>query len=371
MSHPGVLPRRRGMKHVIVLGSGYAGLLAATWLRRSEHRITLVSPGGVFVHRVRLHEVAAGTRPHADRALRDLVDRRIEVVDGTAHRVDPGRVELDDGTELHGDAVLLATGSGGAIPRSGTVRIDTAESARVARQEIEALRPGSRLAVVGGGHTGLEAVTAVAYARPDLDIALHAAEDVTSGLDPRAGRAVRARLDSLGVSVRNGRVDLADRASIPAALVIDTTGLVSQPLARDSGLAVSEDGRVVVDATTAVPGVPGLWGAGDCAAFETRPGLRRSCALSVPMAGHAAAQILRSLAGRDPVPFRFGFAAQCLSLGPGEGLVQFVHADDSPRRVYWSGRSGAAGNEIVNRLVGVVPFRFSHQYRAPRTLEFA
>ncbi|WFG47220.1 NAD(P)/FAD-dependent oxidoreductase [Pseudonocardia alni] len=359
------------MKHVIVLGSGYAGLLAATWLRRSGHRITLVSPGGVFVHRIRLHEVAAGTRRHADRALRDIVDRRIEVVDGSARRVEPGRVELGDGAELCGDAIVLATGSGGATPRPGTVRIDTAESARVARREIEALRPRSRVAVVGGGHTGLETVTEIGSARPDLDIALHAAEDVTSRLDPHAGEAVRARLASLGVRVLDGRVDLAGLASLRADLVIDTTGLVAQPLARDSGLPVTEDGRVVVDATTAVRDALGLWAAGDCAAFETRPGLRRSCALSVPMAAHTVAQVLRSLTGRDPLPFRFGFAAQCLSLGRGHGLVQFVHADDSPRGVYWSGRSGAVGNEIVNRLVGVVPFRFAHQYRAPRTLEFA
>jgi NADH dehydrogenase len=358
------------MKHVIVLGSGYAGLLAATWLRRSGHRITLVSPGGVFVHRIRLHEVATGTRQHADRPLRDIVGRRIEVIDGSARLAEPGRVELADGAELYGDAILLATGSGGALARPGTVRIDTAEYALLARRAIDALRPGSRVAVVGGGHTGLEAVTEIGYARPDLDVALHAAEDVTSGLDRRAGEAVRARLDSLGVRVLDGWVDLADRASLPADLVIDTTGLVSQPLARDSGLPVTEDGRVIVDATAAVRGAPGLWAAGDCAAFETRPALRRSCALSVPMAAHSAAQISRSLAGRDLVPFRFGFAAQCLSLGRKEGLVQFVHADDSPRRAYWSGRAGAVGNEIVNRLVGVVPFRFARQYRALRTLEF-
>ena len=58
---------------VVVLGAGYAGVIAANRLwgsltagERARVAITLVSPTDRFVHRIRLHEHAAGV---ADAAL--------------------------------------------------------------------------------------------------------------------------------------------------------------------------------------------------------------------------------------------------------------------------------------------------------------
>lgn len=66
MSHSRWFARRMVMEDVIVVGAGYAGVLAAN--RLAPHaRVLVVDLHGRFVNRIRLHEVAAGTR-HPDRA---------------------------------------------------------------------------------------------------------------------------------------------------------------------------------------------------------------------------------------------------------------------------------------------------------------
>ena len=47
---------------VLVVGAGYAGLLAANRLAGRGAHVTLVNERDTFVDRIRLHEVIAGTR---------------------------------------------------------------------------------------------------------------------------------------------------------------------------------------------------------------------------------------------------------------------------------------------------------------------
>ena len=49
--------------HVVVVGAGYAGVMAANRLlaEHPEVAVTVVNPRPVFVERVRLHQVAAGS----------------------------------------------------------------------------------------------------------------------------------------------------------------------------------------------------------------------------------------------------------------------------------------------------------------------
>jgi NADH dehydrogenase len=48
--------------HIVVIGGGYAGTLAANHLRlRADVDITLVNPRPVFVERIRLHQLVAGS----------------------------------------------------------------------------------------------------------------------------------------------------------------------------------------------------------------------------------------------------------------------------------------------------------------------
>src|SRR5262245_28939478 len=98
---------------VVVLGGGYAGVMAANRLtRHPDVEITLVNPRAAFVERIRLHQLIAGN----DDAVADyatlLHDKVGLVVDGAA-RIDAAArtVELTSGATLAYDYLIYAVGS--------------------------------------------------------------------------------------------------------------------------------------------------------------------------------------------------------------------------------------------------------------------
>ncbi|OQR61390.1 oxidoreductase, partial [Streptomyces maremycinicus] len=51
-----------GNSEVVVIGGGYAGVMAANRLtQREDVTVTLVNPRRTFVHRVRLHQLVGGS----------------------------------------------------------------------------------------------------------------------------------------------------------------------------------------------------------------------------------------------------------------------------------------------------------------------
>ena len=90
---------------------------------------------------------------------------------------------------------------------------------------------------------------------------------------------------------------------------------------------------------------------GDTAAVPERDGkeLRMACAPAIPIGRHAADAIASRLRGRSAASFRFRYLLQCLSLGRRDGVIQFVHADDSPRNGVLTGRAAALLKETIVR----------------------
>ncbi len=102
--------------HVVVVGGGYAGTLAANHLRqRPDVEITVVNPRPVFVERIRLHQVVADTGA-ATVDYDSLLGDGIRLVVDSAERIAAGRrhVHLGSGIELDYDYLIYAVGSFGA-----------------------------------------------------------------------------------------------------------------------------------------------------------------------------------------------------------------------------------------------------------------
>jgi NADH:ubiquinone reductase (H+-translocating) len=102
---------------VVMIGGGYAGVMAANRLCNGAADVTLVNPRATFVERIRLHQLAIDN----DDAVEDYAtilngDVRL-VVDG-AERIDAAarRVELTSGAALDYDYLVYAVGSTGAVP---------------------------------------------------------------------------------------------------------------------------------------------------------------------------------------------------------------------------------------------------------------
>ncbi|MFJ7075452.1 NAD(P)/FAD-dependent oxidoreductase [Streptomyces sp. NPDC098781] len=366
------------MQHrIVVLGAGYSGAIAAGRLAKRLHRedvaITLVNAEPDFVERVRMHQLAAGQdlrpRPFAEMFAGTGVELRLARVTGVD--VDRRSVRLanangagePDAEELAYDTLVYALGSAWndhGVPGAAehAHQIAGRPGALRLRERLAALDAGQPVVVVGGGLTGLEAVTELAEARPDLDVALVARGGLGDWLSPKGARHLRKVFERLGITVHEHAavtavgphdVTTADGTTIPAAVTVWTTGFAVHPIARATALDVTGTGQIVVDATMRSVSHPQVYAIGD-AAMAMGPGdkpLRMSCASGTPMAWQAADSIAARLTGGKLPNAPLRYFNQCISLGRKEGLIQYVTADDRAVNAALTGRFAAAYKELV------------------------
>ncbi|AVH99289.1 oxidoreductase [Streptomyces cinereoruber] len=360
-------------KHrILVLGAGYAGASAAGRLAKRLHRddveITLVDAEEDFVERVRNHQLAVGQelehRPFD--AMFEGSGVRLKFAKVTAVEADRRSVRVESATgveELAYDTLLYALGSRwndhgvqGAVEyaheissRAGALRL---------RSRLESLAPGGRVLVVGGGLTGVEAVTEIAESRPDLDVALVARGGLGDWLSRKGAAHVRKVFDKLGITthehtavtaVEADRVVTADGKTIASDATVWTTGFATHPIAEAGGLRVAENGQIVVDGMMRSVSHPEIYVGGDAGYAMGSAGkpLRMSCATGTPMAWQAVDAIAAELTGlkQPKVPLRY--FNQCISLGRKDGLIQFVGADDTSKDRVLTGRTAAYYKELV------------------------
>lgn len=344
----------------VVLGGGYAGVMAANRLaasKRPELNVVLISPEERFVERIRLHEYTAGTRKDPTVAFESLLHPGVRRLTDAAVGIDAAArtVQLAGGSTADYDHLVYAVGSGQTKVPDGALAISTRAGAEQARGALAALAPGSRVAVVGGGLTAIETAAETAYRHPGLRVSLHAADVPAPRVSAGARRGLARSLRRAGVEQRTGTPVSPSgnpRAAADADLVLWCTGFSVPDLARVSGLPTDHAGRLLVEPNLQGRGQPRIYGAGDAAviAGPDYAYLRMSCASAMPMGADAAANILRGLDGLPPVRHNSGFGGQCVSLGRSDGMVQFVRADDTPVRFHLHGRLAAAQKEIICRM---------------------
>lgn len=346
-----------------MVGGGYAGVMAANRLSgMAGVRVTLVDPRDRFVERIRLHQLAAGSADDASVPFGAVLATAVGRVTAAVGLVEAERrsLRLEGGGELRWDRLVLATGSGPGPSPAGVHVVASLEGAWRLRAAIAALRADPsrrhpvRVAVVGGGLTGIE--TAAELATVDgLEVTLHAADTIASGLSDRGAASVRRTLGSLGARVAAGAAVGDAVAGTPgdldADLVVWATGFAASSLAARSGLPVDELGRVRVDPALRVLGQERIVAAGDGAVIDDvgYAYVRMSCAIGMPMGVHAGTTVGRAIAGESPTAFDAGYALRCISLGRRAGVAQWVTADDRPRRLVLTGRPGARLKEWVCR----------------------
>jgi len=334
----------------IIIGGGYSGITAANRLPRGT-RVALIDPKADFIHRVRLHEYAAGGAPRIRIPLRRMLKHGAEHHRSLAQHVEPGLVRLADGNELRARHILVTTGSHDAAPGS----IASYAAATMQRERLAEAAPGTDVVVRGAGLTGIEFAAELAYRRADLTVHLLGRAPVGEGLPERARDHLRTTLEHLGVHL--------DSEAPGDALTVDATGLRVSRLGRESSLAVSAHDQLLVAPT--LESVPGIWGAGDAVRVTDMPHLRASCATAIPMGAHAADNIARALRKEPPTPFDFGYAFRCISLGRRRGIILSVDPLDTPTGRFMTGLAAAWFKSAVCASVIQAPTTFARTYRWP------
>lgn len=347
---------------VVVIGGGYAGVMAANRLRqRDDVTVTLVNPRPTFVERVRLHQLVGGTHDAVvDYA--DVLAEGVRLVVDSVTRIDAAErgLALATGGTLGYDYLIYAVGSGSADPTvpgaaAFAYPIATLEDVRRLLPVLDAAPATASVTVVGAGPTGIETATELAEA--GRRVTLVCGGVLGPYLHARGRRSVARQMARLGVTVLDGAgsevtavtreaVRLADGRELPSAVTIWTAGFGVPDLAARSGLSTDALGRLRTDETLTSMDDVRIVAAGDSAAPSDLP-LRMSCQAAMPLGARAADTVLSRIDGEEPSPLNQVFAGQCISLGRSAGIFQFAHRHDVAVGFHIGGRLGAKVKEIV------------------------
>jgi NADH dehydrogenase len=330
---------------VVIVGAGFAGYQAARSLVRALPRdcpveIVLINPTDYFLYLPLLPEVSAAlldprrvtvSLPGTLRGVRLALGEvhSVSLADRTVSYVDP-----EGGRHVLGyHRLILAAGSVNkllpipgvaehahgfrGVPEALYLRDHIIRQIELAAAADDAEERAARctFVVVGAGYTGTEVAAqgplftkALADRHPALRgqrirwLLLDLAPKVLPELDPRLSRAADRVLRQRGVAVLTG-TSVSEATSDGARLSTDEfvathtivwcVGVRPDPLIEQTGLR-TEKGRVVVDATLAVPEHPEVFACGDAAAV---PDLTRPGQITAMTAQHATRQ--GKLAGKN------------------------------------------------------------------------
>jgi NADPH-dependent 2,4-dienoyl-CoA reductase/sulfur reductase-like enzyme len=319
---------------VVVAGASMAGLRAAEQLRAAgwTGHVTVVGdePHMPYNRPPLSKEVLAGKAPFESLAFRP----RASVADvewrlGTkavAARLDERSVELDDGTTLSYDALVVATGMRPRRldcpgPLAGRHTVRTLADAQGLREELT--RPGARVVVIGAGFIGCEvAATAVGLGVAEVTVVDPLPLPMVGPLGELLGRALLRRHEERGVRFALGTgvaafegedrvtgVVLGDGRVLPADVVVESVGSVANvEWLEGNGLDLSDG--VLTCEQLRVGGRSDVVAVGDVARFPNAryDGVpRRVEHWSIPTdtAKHAAKVLVSHLSGTgaEPPPF--------------------------------------------------------------------
>ncbi len=269
------------MKYVII-GAGSAGMRAAETLRHhaADASITLVSgePGEPYsrmaipyilngaidedgARQRRSHEHLAGLAVHY------LNARALQVHAGPSG----GQVELDDGSRLDYDRLLVATGS--SIPGTDLPDVVTCWTLDDARQIAAKLKPGARVIMLGAGFVAGVCMKSLVNSGARLSVvAGRSGQILRSMMTPVGSGMLQRWLEARGVEVittgRTLRIEpgprlVMDTRTLDADLIILATG-VEPNVAFLKGTGAEIRSGVVVDEHMCTS-VPHIYAAGDVA----------------------------------------------------------------------------------------------------------
>jgi NADH:ubiquinone reductase (H+-translocating) len=383
-------PKKMKKTKIVIAGGGFAGLAAATYLdkrlaRRPDIEVVLISRENFILFTPMLHEVAAGDLNPSDiiNPLRRIL-RHVKVVQADVQAIDPSgrRIRCSGGVaqlefELEFDYLLLALGSEtNFLDLPGlsdwAVTMKNLSDAALLRNRVIAVLEEATLhddaatrrrlltfVIAGGGFSGVETTGAIndfvretAAYYPDLSadlirvVLVHPGDFLLPELGEELGHYTERKLRERNVEVRGGMrvasydgslVRLSDGNSIPASTLIWTAG-IKPNLVVASLPCQKERGRLLVDAFLRVPGVSGLWAAGDCAAVPD--GTNRK--FHPPTAQHglrqglvAAKNIEAEILGHPPAPFVFRTLGQLASIGHRTGVAMVFGIKFSGFIAWW------------------------------------
>ena len=312
---------------VVILGAGYAGLIAALRLGRQKWglRVALINPRIEFLERVRLQEsivtpvYALGSRVDVD---------NVPGVAEHAYRLDSG---------------------------------DGSRSAAALRSRLHqsADRP-VRVICVGGGPTAVEVAGEIKTTWPDAEVTM-VSQRCGDFAGVRVEEAVRAELGRLGVTLIDGEIvsevhlsEVVTKTgrSIACDICIWSGGMRSSPVAHAAGLATDPQGRIWVDPHLRSISHAHILAVGDSAhpIAPTGAPYRKSALAAGASGAHAARVIVAQQTRENLQPFSFSTLAQAAAIGR-LGVIYLLDRNDKQIGYIVKGRTARKLRDFFLLLV--------------------
>ena len=344
---------------VVVLGGGYGGVYTSLRLQKAAKRgdieLSLISRDNYFLTQPMLAEVVSGSiePPHIVNPIRRLLPH------ASFHQAEIESIETDtrnvvinyggDNTHFNRipyDHLVIAVGSGTDLSNlTGMAEhafpfktlgdafflrnhlISILEQAEV-EAEPELKSELLTFLVVGAGYTGVEVAAEInSFAREAAKsyrhiepheikvILLHRGSRILPVLDEklasfshnvleRRGLEIRLETSIRGATAQSAILD--DGAVIQTRTLVAAIGSAPNPLLEKTPVEQDHIGRLLVDETLAVPGHPGVWAVGDCAAVPDLHGgdtCPPTAQYALRQARHLARNILAEIKGKSLRPF--------------------------------------------------------------------
>ncbi len=363
---PSVAPSSEPL--VVIIGGGFGGLAAARALRNAPVRVLLLDRTNHHLFQPLLYQVATSQLSPADIAkpirsiLRDQKNATVSM--STVQQICPETKEVvTTGRRIRYDHLVVAGGArhsyfGKAewepfapglkslddaleVRRRGLTAFEQAEKYEVEPRRRRAMK----FVVVGAGPTGVELAGAIA------ELAHNTLQQDFRSIDPKHTRVLlveagprvlptysdklsesaRRQLERLSVEVKlstrvtgvGDRYVELDGERLAAHTVIWAAGNVASPLGAQLGAPVDRMGRVQVSQDLTIPGHPEIQAVGDMVALVDAKGaaVPGVAPAAMQMGRHAAANIVRQLAGKAPEPFWYVDKGSLATIGRHAGIA--------------------------------------------------
>jgi NADH dehydrogenase len=356
---------------VVIVGAGFGGLETTYRLAGSGVAITLIDRRNHHLFQPLLYQVATASLATSEIAwpIRYLMRDRHDVTTlfATVAGVDASRrcVQLEDGSEVAYDTLVLATGARHAyfghdewekwapglktLEDATTLRRHILVAFERAERETDPARRAARLTfvIIGAGPTGVELAGTIAelahHTLPgdfrNIDttkarvVLIEAGPRVLAGFADDLSTYAKTSLENIGVEVVLGQaVTEIDRDGVvyggqrlDAKTIIWAAGVRASPAAEWLGAPADRAGRVVVNDDLTIPGHPEIFAIGDTVTIDAWNGKPvPGIAPAAKQEGrHVAETIKARLAGRKPGPFRYKHAGSLAQIGKRLAVIDF------------------------------------------------
>jgi NADH:ubiquinone reductase (H+-translocating) len=348
------------MKHIVVVGGGFAGLMALKRLIKSRHKLTLINDKEDFLFTPRLTELLNGSvSPKiVIKPIKEIFGDRVKFIKGKASKIDFEKSAVEVGNDaVNYDYLVLAQGAetnffGSENLERNTIDYkDYVSVLRIKEKIVGNLGTYSKsgkeedltFVVVGGGLTGIELMCSLkeTVIKEMKEFAIDAEPKflLVQGSDkivPQLGEKLRSRIEAYlrknsvnmltGTKAKDvaGNVLIANDGKIRASTIVWAAGIKANKIESDPELEFGRGGAIRTDSKLKLPRYDNVYVAGDTALFaENGKPLAPTAQAAFQEGASIGKNILRRIAGRSEKDFHYSHKGTLIVLGKGYGIFNY------------------------------------------------